>query len=527
MLKSSLIIFFITFFALAAVESQDAKPRVGVSAPVNRIGETQYDIVSNAVMKTVLLTLQVIGKYEVIEILQDEIKNPDLLAAEKNIDTIITGEILEHTGSACIIRLSVYDKQKKAVVLVKEEKPKTILDIFDASDSITISLLEAFSGVHISYGKLAIESTSGSGLYQVFLNDLPIGWSSKTLPRILAGTYKIKIVQTRPLDMLTIYNGMIDIIENRTTRISVDFPQITEKEAAAFSAIDRFILTNWFEHGRKDEIKAKLASGLSMAANPSSNFLSQLEMKYERYRELYRQEKISSSGSAAGKFNTQKTVKRYDSRKGFGRLIDKAMLPGGYQSDSISDFQPGPTAQLYIIRKSAEEKLEEKGIIPEVKNGEITIDGKGADWISIPPLLLDATGDTAGSGGGDIAVVQIARDDKYLYLNIISGEDRLITFTGLWYRIYVITPTGNTGFSFGYYNNQWHCDFSRWEQSTRKSTILSTGTIRASGGSIESRFRLDDVYKHLERNFPYLATTDSGRDDKHLDRTMKPKKIFF
>jgi len=528
MLKKSLIIFFITFFALAALESQEAKPRVAVSAPVNRIGEIQYDIVSNAVMKTVLLTLQVMGKYEVIEIMQEESSNPDLLAAEKDIDTIITGEILEHSGSACIIRLSVYDKQKKAVVLVKEEKPETILDIFDASDSITISLLEAFSGVHIAYGRLAIESASGSGLYQVFLNDLPAGWSSNPLPRILAGTYKVDIVQSRPLDTLSLYSGTVEINENRTTRITVDFPQITEKEAAEFSAIDRFILANWFEHDKKVEIEAKLASGLSMAANPSSSFLRQLETKYEKYREMYRLETIFSSGSSGGNFNAQKTVIRDDNKPGFGRLIDKTMLPSGYQSESISGIQPGPAAQLFSIRKSTAEKLEGKGVIPEIKSGEIVIDGKEADWVSIPPLLTDETGDTSG-GGGDIKAIKIARDDKYLYMNIISGEKRLISFNGLWFQLYFSTPTGNLNFHCDYYNNQWHSSIYRWENIKRTSTLLSAGTVRVSGNAIECRFLLADVYKHFERNFPYFASAQSAQSgsSNRIDRVMQPKQIFF
>ena len=524
MFKKSFFIFLLGLAVFQALNSQEVKPRVAVSAPVNSIGEFQYEIVSNAVKDTVVLTLSVMNKYEVISI-PSEIEKQDLaaLANDQNIDTIITGEILAEQGAACLIRLSVYDKQKKSIVLVKEETADTLLDIFDASDRITVSMLEAFSGVHIAYGMLSVVCESGTGEYQVYLNNMPAGSGTGPLPKILTGTYQVDIIQERPLGKVTLFSEKADIRENKNTKISISIPQITKDEIDDFTSIDRFILTNWFNKDLKKQIAETAEEGLAKASNPSSSFFSELAAKYEHFKELCRLEELFSSGKTGGNFSAQKSVIRDDNKPGFGRLIDKSMLPAVYQDEKAPDFPTGTTALLFDKRLSMAEALESKGIIPEVKSGDIAVDGKNSDWISIPPLLKDRTGNSRSTdGAGDIKTLQIARDDKYLYMHISTGQAKLTSGDRMWYQMYLTIPGGNINFQCYYNNGVWESQIGKWDNTARKTTELAKGVVKTGQATIECRFLLTDVYKHLEKGRPYFAMVQSNFDQVTLGR-----QIFF
>ncbi|MCP5514568.1 MAG: hypothetical protein H7A26_03770 [Spirochaetales bacterium] len=493
-----LFLLLIVIPPLQNVFSQSPKPRVAVSVPVNNMGDEQYDTLCTVIQDTILLSLKIIDKYDAIPIPLEDRRSPSVIAAEDNIDTIIFGETSVEQGYACVMKLSVFDKAKNMTVLDKEETAETVLDIFDASDSITASLLEAFSGVHIAYGTLSVDFED-TGVYQILLNGEPIGSSFTSLPKILIGKYKVEVLQAGALEYIQVFEDMVEIRENRTTRITIAAPPISDFEVEQFSDIDRFVLENWYKSDYRGRIETRLSEAELSASGRSGKDYRILKTKYSIFTRLF-ENRISPEKA----FSENKPA--FD-RKTYDSLLNgnlRETPPEGYA------FPPGTAAVLSEKQRILEKQMMESGKIPLVRPGDIIIDGKCGDWTAIPVLAEDETGDSVSGTAGDISLVQMAMDDQYLYMHIGTGLDQPRNTEGLWYQVFITVPGGNMNFICGVRNGSWHAISSKWESETRTSTQLFSGIMKKGDNFIECRYLLSDIYKYLEKDKKYFAMAQSG-----------------
>ncbi len=494
-------ILFLLLFVILALQnlySQNPKPRVAVSVPVNNMGDEQYDTLSTVIQDTILLSLKIIDKYDAIPISQEDRRSPSVIAVEDNIDTIIFGETSVKKGYTCVIKLLVFDKLKNTVVLEKEETAETVLDIFDASDSITASLLEAFSGVHIAYGTLSVDFED-TGMYQILLNGEPIGSSFTQLPKILIGRYKVEVLQAGALEYIPVFEDMVEIRENRTTRITIASPPISDFEVEQFSEIDRFVLENWYKSDYRGRIETRLSEAGLSASGRSGKDYRILQTKYSIFPKLF-ENRISAEKAFS------------ENKPAFNRKTYDSLLSGNLREtppDSYA-FPPGTAAVLSEKKSILEEKMRESGRIPLVRPGDIIIDGKCGDWTAIPVLADDEAGDSLSGTAGDISLVQMAMDDQYLYMHIGTGRDQLKSIDGLWYQVFITVPGGNMNFVCGVKNGSWYAISSKWESESRTSTQLFSGIMKKGDNFIECRYLLSDIYKYLEKDKKYFAMAQSG-----------------
>ncbi len=186
--------------ALSAEET-DPLPRVSVVPFINEENQHEYEILCDTATKTIELTLQLIGSYDVIPpIAANPYTNPEILleySDEKKLDYVIFGKAYPNEAGQLVFQASVYDTVVGEVALTEERTAESILDTFDTADELVIRLMETFSGIHIGFGKVEFVNNGLDGDYQVFIDEKPVGKNIEFLEKVLNGRRRIEIKQNR------------------------------------------------------------------------------------------------------------------------------------------------------------------------------------------------------------------------------------------------------------------------------------------------------------------------------------------
>ncbi len=211
---------------LAAQERPDPelRPRVAELGIGNSTGLATHDALAGSVRRTILLTLTLLDRYEVID--RDEPRGPDLAAQAASLpaETLLWGDVSLDASGAIAITVAIFDAVRERVVLSETETAASLLDVFDSADSLVANVIGAFSGTRVGFGTIMIDA-AGTGDYRVRLDQAEVGTNVTTLERVLAGLYRVRVDQDLPEGYRTVYDREVQLEDGeRVTGAMVPAP---------------------------------------------------------------------------------------------------------------------------------------------------------------------------------------------------------------------------------------------------------------------------------------------------------------
>jgi hypothetical protein len=214
------------------ISAEENRSHIGVMPVINATGQDYFEEAARLTTENIELILKLTGKYRVtrhttITDPYSEFRIIEKQAAAYGYDFILYGRISSAGGPPWVIELALWSrKDNKIIDTVKKEIPR-IMEIFNASDELTQSLIGNFSGIHIAFGKLLFQPQgNGQAPYNVFIDGSWVGSGIKEL-QVLYGKRSIVIVQNVGGRDMEIFNRILEISEDSTETI-----QFTLKEAS-------------------------------------------------------------------------------------------------------------------------------------------------------------------------------------------------------------------------------------------------------------------------------------------------------
>jgi TolB-like protein len=267
-----------------AIYAQDARPRVGVLEIENRTGRETHGALADTVRQTILLTLTLLDRYEVVD--QDVPRADDVAAqaAAFPVETLLWGDIALDGDGRIAITVTIFDSAEDRIVVTETETAPSLLDVFYTADTLVGSVIGAFSGRRVGFGTISLD-VRGSGDFRVFLDRIVLGENVTNVERILAGEYRIRVEQELPEGYRTVLEE--EIVVEDDVRVSLviellDVDSLREVELTAVAArLDALLAMPPGSIGALAEIDRTLARyDLYASGDPASVQVS----RWYRYR---------------------------------------------------------------------------------------------------------------------------------------------------------------------------------------------------------------------------------------------------
>ncbi len=278
------------FLLATAVAAADEPKSVVTVRPLESQENPRLEQLALTVQNTLLLTLQMLGRYRVVppDAIDWERVTSVAEASERNaIDNIITGSIAQNDDGV-VIELSVFNRLEGDFVLSEKGLAESIFDFFTVTDELTIRLLEGFTREHIAFGELLLTNHGEDRDYTVMVDSRKAGVNLTRLPQVLEGDHRISIVEELGSMNRVILRRDFRVIENETTTIDFAVPLIYPEEAFELNMLDREIATGWHDALAAFRIYAAFDSAQAhLQALPGGRDLSLLTAKYDRRRSDY------------------------------------------------------------------------------------------------------------------------------------------------------------------------------------------------------------------------------------------------
>ena len=289
---SVLIILYFLISGISPVFSQDntVKPRIAVKKlTVSDPDNIQLQIISDRVTDSTGLVLKFMNEYELASFNfsgTDESEKTMLdICNKNNIDNIVYGRTYTGSDNSYVIEMSVFSRGKEQTAFTQKGTAETALDIFEASDKLTASIIEEFSGVHIAFGKIHLINTGVEGSFIPYIDGEPFPPDSYTIENLLIGKRTVEIRQMRMLEETVIYSEELLVKENAVTDASFEIPNLLPAEEEVISDYDKIIDKNWDKLKRRDKTARAFNELDSLLSNTPYNLtLADLRAEYKKKR---------------------------------------------------------------------------------------------------------------------------------------------------------------------------------------------------------------------------------------------------
>jgi TolB-like protein len=267
------IVFFLGLLALCgwAFGEDIPKPRIAVVRFANETGVSSYDAACKAATDTLLLTLTQLGRYR-IQSEEGSGGGEDALRAlaeEEQLDFIVYGSMSKSGSGGIDCVLSVFDRAKGKTALSQSRKAAGVLDIFDTTDDLVVSVLESMTGAHIGFGSLALTNTGEKGSYTVLVDGAEAGKDLTSLEKVLNGRRTVAIVQKRMLGDREIARSAVDVKEGETAEFGFAIPLLMDDEKLKVEGLRADIAAEWDDATAAGDVEAKTAELLSLFGDVS------------------------------------------------------------------------------------------------------------------------------------------------------------------------------------------------------------------------------------------------------------------
>lgn len=509
-------VVFAAFFTigLSAVHGQTGgfESRVAFIPTDSLEEDSRFDSVCTAIDDTVLLTLKLLGKYDLVEeIGLEQFSEPKVLplVREENIDSLIFGFVDQREDGSIDINMSVWDRKEEQIVLTVTEKAETLFDIFDASDRIVVSLIEGFSGTHIGYGSIAFQPEGAEGDFIIELNGTFAGMNRAEMRNVLIGDYDLKITQDRMLGSRILYTGGIDVQEGKRTSISFTLPDVTEEEISYFRDLDAKIAQAVSGRTGLEEAIGIVEKTIDMLEGFPGYFAAQ----QKKYTELL--PKISEQ-------RAQKKVNSLDSaRIKLARPIIPRLETLIHGSEMVNLKAENPHTSIFagtFTEKQSQYKENlYDNLIPVVKRGDIRVDNRPDDWISIPVVITDPAGDSRQKGG-DIISAKIARDETQIYTLISLADYEIFHPDGVYYGLRLENNKLSITLEVGYWGEAgWHWYHYVWDKIANSGRSVADGETTVGRGFIEQSYLISTIDNYIDLDELHTLHAAAGAHGRNFD----------
>src|SRR5208337_387231 len=191
--------------------------------PAGQKEDTALSAVLSTVADSVELSLEVLQRYDVRRLPPaDPAKDLDRVRAycqENRIDQAILGSGSARPGGGYRFRLVVYDRKTDRITTDQQGASSGVLDMFDVTDALVTSLLDALSGKHLLYGSLSVQSDPAGATISV--NGKDVGQAPLSLRGLPVGTVEL----TARSDGREGANATVTISDGETTSSSLTLPR--------------------------------------------------------------------------------------------------------------------------------------------------------------------------------------------------------------------------------------------------------------------------------------------------------------
>ena len=293
---SSVFFFILLIMHIPSVSSQEniLKPRIAVKKlTVGDPDNIQLQVISERITGSTELVLKFMNEYE-FDISSDissiEITDSSMLdyCNTNNIDNIVYGKTYIGSDNSFVIEMSVFSREKEQTALTRIGRAETALDVFDAADRLTASIIEEFSGVHIAFGEISFKNIGAEGSFIPYIDGEAFSENSKTIENLLIGKRTVEIRQNRMLGETSIYTQEVTVSENSITEVLFYIPYLLPAEDKILDGFDRIIDKNYNKLKRKEKvIRAFNEIDSLLTHTPWNTDLAELREQYRNKRTGY------------------------------------------------------------------------------------------------------------------------------------------------------------------------------------------------------------------------------------------------
>ena len=211
--------------------------------------------------------------YEVLPIENQAVdKSPDALSAwaeSHKTDYILFGSIGMGASGGLVCGLSLFDRAKGVVALSNQSQQVSILDVFDAEDELIATMLNAMTGRHIGFGRIALTNSGVKGGYSVILDGMEAGQDIDSVEAVLNGSHTIVVVQKRMFGDMELVKRNFSIAEGETFDVDFSIPELTEAERARLESLESEVRRDWTNPSATDQVAAKVEEFASLTKDTS------------------------------------------------------------------------------------------------------------------------------------------------------------------------------------------------------------------------------------------------------------------
>lgn len=271
----------------------------------NRTGQATYESLADTIRRTVILTLTLIDRYEVMDenvpVGDDPVRQADAIPA----DTLLWGGVEIDGQGRIALELTIFDRLEERIVLSQTGTAPSLLDVFDTADTLVGEVIGSFSGVRVGFGSIRLD-VSGQGNYLVYLDGTRVGENVVTLERILSGEYRVRVEQDLPDGYRTILDQELVLAENTQAVVAVqllDAEDIRFQELQALaSRLDAALLAPPGSRGALEEVSGILARYNTFGPDPARAewYRRRIELD-EEYRAILDYPYFENSRAAFGR----------------------------------------------------------------------------------------------------------------------------------------------------------------------------------------------------------------------------------
>ncbi|MGL1893521.1 MAG: hypothetical protein OCD02_17925 [Spirochaetaceae bacterium] len=488
-MKLKTLLIIIIFLINILSSWGESKPIVQIDPIINMSEEVWLDALCIKTADSVSLTLKLLGQFIVSTEIPTKIGDINTEALRirseaEGYDNIIFGSCSFIDGSY-IISMNAYDRALNKITYSDSTTVESIFDTLDAIDQIIDKTVEGFSGIHVTYGSLALLKPESGEPLSFTIDDVALAEGSLTIDKMPSGKHKLTIIQDRYFGK-HIVESDIFIQENIVNKIPFPVARVTTEEAAILNIADKKFTNDAIIGNTKTILTPELENLLS--SNFYVLYRPKVIQKYENWTSL-----ISDNIDYSKPNEIVRLNKKISS-------VWRDELPKSVVNKNVSltsRYEPKIDKKQY--------KLLNK-LVPDYKT--ITIDGKADDWANVTSGYIDPVGDVETTNissniTADLTEFKIAFDTKHLYI-LIGLKEKVEANDDIRYGL-SMHADGKISFNLQDYNKKFE---------------ISTNTENNGGTDIQwvsleqqVRYKLGDV---LEFSIPLKMLMKSTRFDPEM-----------
>ena len=431
--------------SLLGAEPDATRSRIALFEPAGQKGDTTLAAVLSTVANSVELSLDVLQRFEVTRLPpEDPATDLDQVRAycQKNrIDQAVLGSGSARAGGGYSFRLVVYDRKTDKITADQRGASTGALDMFDVTDSLVASLLDALSGKHLLYGSLSVESDPAGAMISV--NGKDVGAAPLSLRGLPVGTVEL----SARLDGYEGAKATVAIADGETTSSSLTLPRSMGVLAVAMPK-DAVMTVG------SAAVQKKVITGPGIAMLPAGDYeveascpglpgvsakvtiTSGASTQWQPWTKGYLDVRSDPSGAAIVVDGVERgaaplivevepgTLHQVELRKEnyetyhgtvSGEAGNKTLFSGTLTPVGSN---PAPVVSAAVVPPASPDAL-------PLPRASIKIDGKFDDWKDVPPVVV---GSQDATDNMTISKVYLAADAKNFYIRLDIADKTPVSF---------------------------------------------------------------------------------------------------